>query len=522
MVARILCVAAVLAPCLVGSVVAQTWDGGGAAGGSLNWSVGTNWNPDGVPVNNGTANIIMAGTIDTTNTVDVNFDINSLTFNNTAGAFVINNSGGATLTIRGGGITDNDASTQTINAPLILGAGQTRNANAGALVIGGTLNLGTNQLIVTGAATASINGVIQNTSGSIVKNGSGTLILANNHLFSGGVMLNAGTLIVSNSGNVGTGVLTLNAGTIRTSDSPITLNNAVTLGGNFDVGFSVHDLNFGLAATLTGNRTITIVNNNTTFAGAIGQDLPGRSLTKSGMGNLIFSGASPNTYTGTTTVTEGNLFLSKSVDNGAILGDLVIGDGMGGGVDSVFVNAANQIANTANVTINDGAVLALAASEDGFGLLTLNGGTVQIDPMRSLTLTNNVVVNDSASMSMIAGLNQPLVLSGARTFTVNDDGLPETWEFETTTSVQGGTLVKEGLGAMRLTGSANNSAALTVNAGTVIAAKTSIGVASMTGSVVIGDGIGASMLTSCGSAITNKSTKPCPTQSPSTVPGCST
>ena len=49
------------------------------------------------------------------------------------------------------------------------------------------------------------------------------------------------------------------------------------------------------------------------------------------------------------------------------------------------------------VALATGAVLALAASEDGFGLLTLNGGTVQIDPMRSLTLTNNVVVNDSAS-----------------------------------------------------------------------------------------------------------------------------
>jgi hypothetical protein len=176
------------------------------------------------------------------------------------------------------------------------------------------------------------------------------------------------------------------------------------------------------------------------------------------------------------------------VSNGTVLGDLIVGDGTG--ADQVIISLANQIANTANVTINDGAVLDMLANEDGFGLLTLNGGTVQIDPMRTLTLINNVVVNDSASMSMIAGLNQPLILSGARTFTVNDDGLPETWEFETTTSVQGGTLVKEGLGAIMLTGSANNTAALTVNAGKVIAAKTSIGVASMTGSVVIGDGIG--------------------------------
>ena len=125
MVTRILVVAAVLWCWFVGSAAAQTWDGGPAAGGSVAWSTATNWDPDGVPPNNGTVNVIMAGTIDTTNTVDVNFDILSLTFNNTAGPFVINNSGGATLTIRGGGITNQDAQTQTINAPL----GPLRRAN---------------------------------------------------------------------------------------------------------------------------------------------------------------------------------------------------------------------------------------------------------------------------------------------------------------------------------------------------------------------------------------------------------
>src|SRR5205085_1804161 len=39
-------------------IAAQTWDGGGGA--NINWSTATNWNPDGTPANNGTANIVFA------------------------------------------------------------------------------------------------------------------------------------------------------------------------------------------------------------------------------------------------------------------------------------------------------------------------------------------------------------------------------------------------------------------------------------------------------------------------------
>ena len=79
-------------------------------------------------------------------------------------------------------------------------------------------------------------------------------------------------------------------------------------------------------------------------------------ITKNGSGTLLFSG--------------GSQYLHRHDDrqrrptgarqigpNGSILGDLIIGDGMGTGTDQVIIGAANQIANTANVTINDGAEL---------------------------------------------------------------------------------------------------------------------------------------------------------------------
>jgi hypothetical protein len=70
----------------------ETWDGGGA---NNNWTTDLNWNPDrfgrdNAPPNDGSDDIIMAGTTKLSNQVDVDWDINSLTFNNTAGAFNIN------------------------------------------------------------------------------------------------------------------------------------------------------------------------------------------------------------------------------------------------------------------------------------------------------------------------------------------------------------------------------------------------------------------------------------------------
>ena len=643
MATRILCTVAFVTGLFVASVEAQIWDGGGAAGGAVTWTTAVNWDTNFVPANNGTANISMAGAFDVVNTVDVNFDINSLTFSAGGGPFVINNSGGATLTIRGGGITNSNALLQTINAPLILSTGQTWNASAGALTIGGTVNLGTNQLAIMGSPTTTINGVVQNTTGSIVIN-AGNLNLANNNLFTGGLTLNAGTLTVSNNGAAGTGTLTIIGGTIQAGTSPKTLSNTVTLGGNLATG-GPFDLNFSGAATLTGNRTVTVSNSSTTFSGAISQDIAGRAFTTAGTGNLTFSGAaantytgnttinagtlllsktagvnaiaagvvnvgdgtgatsadvlrlgasnqihdtlafvqvnqsgqfdlngfsetingltlvgdgnvvtgagtltlggnvsstsglatetisgnlnlggvtrtfsvspsmatvnldisavianggitksgagilrlgggSANTYTGTTTVNDGTLVLAKMGANGTILGDLIVGAATS--VAEVNIVLPNQIANSANVTVNDGSNLMVSAAEDGFGLLTLNDGGVTLGAAGSLTLTNNVVVNAASATNTIDGLDRPLILSGAQTFTVADGSAPI--DLDVTAVVQSGTLVKDGLGTMRLSGNSQNTAGATINAGTLIANKSGPG--AMTGNVVVGDGVG--------------------------------
>src|SRR5262249_42883306 len=94
-----------------------------------------------------------------------------------------------------------------------------------------------------------------------------------------------------------------------------------------------------------------------------------------GPATLQFSGTGDNTYTGTTTVNEGTLWLKR---NGiAIAGNLVIGDGVGGTEsDSVSeTNFDNQIADSSAVAVNSSGWLPLSGS-DTIGSLTIDRGEV--------------------------------------------------------------------------------------------------------------------------------------------------
>ncbi len=72
-------------------------------------------------------------------------------------------------------------------------------------------------------------------------------------------------------------------------------------------------------------------------------------FTKSGTGLLVFAGNSANTYTGTTYVNDGTLALAQSAGVTAIAGNIIVGDGRG--TDILRLDANEQIANTANVTL---------------------------------------------------------------------------------------------------------------------------------------------------------------------------
>ena len=97
-------------------------------------------------------------------------------------------------------------------------------------------------------------------------------------------------------------------------------------------------------------------------------------VTKYGVGPLIFSGASANTYAGATTLTSGRLQLNKAGVNIAVPGRLIIGDDVGSG-NTVVAEclSVNEIGALSAVTVNrSGQVFATVDGEQQeLGQLTL-------------------------------------------------------------------------------------------------------------------------------------------------------
>lgn len=494
---RALCICAAMV--FSSSVLGQTWDGGGAVGGALTWSTATNWNPDGVPVNNGTANIVMSGTIDLTNAVDVNFDINSLTFANTAGInqFTIANTGGAVLTVRGGGITNNDADLNSLSLPISLAANQTWSAAVGNLshASGQSLALNANTLTLAGAATTTLGSPISG-AGSIVVGGTGSVVLSSGaNSYTGGTTLNSGTLILNTGPVLGGGTLTLNGGTLQAQIVSITIANATTIGGNFTVGGSLGVTASG-AMTLTGDRTVTINNTGSTvFSGAIGQDAAGRAFTKSGTGSLTFSGSTANTYSGNTVVNSGFLNLQKTTGVNAIAGGvLAVGDGSN--IATVRLGASNQIIDTCAVLVNHAGALDLnGASETiqelamlGSGLVTTGGGTLTVNSLIQAT-------PGSAFSTVIGNLS---LAGGTRNVTV----AAGTGSLDLSAVISNGGINKLGDGTLNFGGGVANTytGTTTVNSGTLILNKTS-GVASINGPLVLNAGNATTVAVATGGQI---------------------
>lgn len=206
-------------------VRAQTWDGGG---GNNRWTTDDNWDTNVQPVNNGTAAITFAGSVRLAPRLDQDWDVNSITFSSTAGAFVLEQQGNSDLTLRGGGIVNNDADLQTFDFDIILGANQTWSATSGPLAwtSGADVAMGSYALTVSGSFDTTWNGEVSGT-GGVTKTGSGVLHLSNpNNTYSGGLTIQAGTVRVApvfnhgvpTSGSadfLGSGTIVVNGGVLE-------------------------------------------------------------------------------------------------------------------------------------------------------------------------------------------------------------------------------------------------------------------------------------------------------------------
>jgi autotransporter-associated beta strand protein len=342
-------------------------------------------------------------------------------------------------------VTNNTYTGKTkINAGNIIGSGESMfgaspasftpdqiTFNGGALVASGGINFSSNRgiTISAGGGTFNTNGntitltnVVTGT-GAIAKTGTGTLLLAGAHTFTGPVTVSTGTVQLNAAGTYpDASALALSAGTI------------------FDLkGFSETTGSLSGTGTVTstaaGNITLTTGGNNTTttFAGVI-QNGSAASVgfTKAGTGTMTLSGI--NTYTGATTVNAGTLFINGSTASGSAVSVTSAGTLAGGGTAAGTVSLSGTVSpgNAAGTTgqLSTGAFTFNTSSIYKFEMSNVAGTQGTASGWDLINSSGAVTVNSTSANPMVINLTS-VGTTGFNTCT------SYTWTLAKGTSVSG-------------------------------------------------------------------------------------
>lgn len=292
--------------------------------------------------------------------------------------------------------TSNSSGTNTIDAPIVLGAA------AGA----------TQTFSIASGGTLVINGIISEANAGIKvsKTGAGTLTLYGNNSFSGGVNLTSGTIAVGSDTALGSGPLVFGDGaTLRSADT-----NTRTLANVWSPAGGTSNTIFGSATTgdlvLTDTtsfslgttvKTFTVNNNSTTLAKVFTSSGAGNGLTKEGSGKLVLNGAS--TYTGVTTINAGTLALdNNNTTTARLAGTSSISVNSGGTlllVQSGATASNDRVKDTATMTLNGGTFNTAGLSEHGASNNTAGIGALTLQSSSVLDLANGASVIAFANSS---------------------------------------------------------------------------------------------------------------------------
>jgi len=248
----------------------------------------------------------------------------------------------------------------------------------------------------------TINGIISG-SGSLTKEGGGSLRLANNNTYTNKTIITDGEIRITSDTNLGA--------------PPAAFHPSHLVLGGTDgrlYAFDTLTLNPKRGIEISATTGILKINNNKTltYNGIISGT---GDLQKDGNGTLVLGGA--NTYSGTTTVTDGSLIV-----NGSIASAVTVADG-------AFLSGSGSIAGA--VTLNSGGTI--RAGIDGSpatldtGDLSLSAGATlqaELNGAAAGTQYSRIEVNGSANIN---GAEQEITLNyapapGARFFIITNDG----------------------------------------------------------------------------------------------------
>ncbi|MBL4702839.1 MAG: autotransporter-associated beta strand repeat-containing protein, partial [Phycisphaeraceae bacterium] len=436
------------------------------AGNNANHAVGNITGATGT-VKNTAGNLTLAGT-NTFGTLTV--DAGSAVFEGGAAMSdtgTVNLNGTSTLILTNDGAFNSMIDTLTANTETV--------SRVNALV-GTTINLNNNILIITGSSTlagtitdvhnpanADVNGDYEiglagglafNTDAAVSISGNNTFalggIIGNANIASPllGTSLTAPTVTLGHDMALGTGGFTFNNGTLIASGNR-TLANGFQIGGNVTIDSGGNlvitgdinldgiagDEDFGVDLTATA-RTFT-VQNNTTFSGTV---IGTKTFNKLGSGTLTLSGDNntvADRFTGDFRVNEGILKITG--DNSAA-GNVTVNTG------SFQVSGGNAVNDASTVALGlTGADFQVQGSETISKLSGVTGSTVQL-------LNGSILTTGATAGGLLADTTFAGVISGNGGLTINADAQMD----------------PNPPGIVTLSGANNYTGATTVNSGALL------------------------------------------------------
>ena len=262
-----------------------------------------------------------------------------------------------------------------------------------------------------------------NGTGGLTKTTTGTLLLDTANSFAGGVTIDptGGTIIVGHSNALSAGLVTLNQDGVLELINGITLNNAfvATAQGNAK---TIRLQTGAAAATYAGNITNNeeVSNNFDLSAGAGGTLIvsgiissgdPAAGFEKIGAGAVILSGA--NTYTGTTTVTDGTLQVGAGGTTGVLGSGPVVNNATLVVDRSDALTVANLISGSGALIKAGAGNLTLSGVNTFTGVATVSAGTLTVGHVAALgTSAGGVTVSAGAGGASTLRLQGGITVAG--------------------------------------------------------------------------------------------------------------
>lgn len=410
---------------------------------------------------------------------------------------------GATLAVNAGGSgewNNGTSGTASIGA-LIAGDNSAGTANRISWTAGSALGIDTTNA----GGTLTYSGTIGSfrTGGNAVslsKLGTGTLVLDVINTYTGGTTVTSGTLAIGDNGALGTGALTLNGGGISASGAARTITNNVTLNANSNVSGTLPLTLSGSFTNSGGNRVLSSTNTALTNIGgsvflseAAGT---GRTLIVAGSassapffevsGNVAdFNGvgaagsiqvgngsnataatltlSGTNTHTGATNVSTGSLL---NIGSAGAMGTSTLTTTGNGSFDNT---TGSTLVISNNIALSGGSLTFVGTNNLSFGnnTVAISGAATRTITTTAGTLTVGAVTQDIAGRNLTKAGGGTLVLLGSSSYTGN-------------TTISGGTL--------QLDGSIASGSAVVQTAGTLSGSGTVSGNATLTGNGIINFG----------------------------------